>query len=84
MNERFIAAISNLYGHWGVGTTLGEALTNARKAGARKRDKFRTWQFTSELPFAPPDREATEEEADCWVGQDGSINWVRCDSVRLS
>ena len=36
-------------------------------------------RFTSKLPFAPFDRKAEEGEADAWVGQDGSLNWTRCE-----
>jgi len=82
MNERWIVKSfdpKTIGGNWGVGATREEAVANARKAGAKKRDKFRVWRFTSELPFAPIDRGAFNDEADCWVGQDGSTNWIRCE-----
>jgi hypothetical protein len=93
MHERFIAvcAVSTtLGGYWGSGDTMEQATermmdsgVRAKKHGKAKRE-FRAYRFTSDLPFAPTDREATETEADCWMGQNGSINWIRCDYSELS
>lgn len=84
MNERFIAVTKGgLYGYWAGGATLEEAVKGLRKAGAKKRAPYRVYKFTSELPFAPAKREATEGEADCWIGQDGSCNWIRCEREEI-
>lgn len=72
-----------LYGHYGKGTTLAEAQAAYKKAGGKKRDKQIVHRFESELPFAPFDRDATDEEADAWVGRDGSINWLRCQRTAV-
>jgi len=83
MNEKYIVTASQdgLYGHWGSGATVDEALAKLRKAARRrpKKANVRVCRFTSDLPFAPPDREARVSEADAWVGRDGSVNWVRCE-----
>lgn len=80
MNEFFIVTSGGMYGHFGKGTTLKAAVSAWRKAGGRKKDEnYRVTRFTSELPFAPFDRPATEQEADAWVGRHGSLNWVRCE-----
>lgn len=80
MRERYIArTVGGLYGYWGAGRIEDEAIEKMRKSGAKRRDPYRVYKFTSDLPFAPVDREATEQEADCWVGEDGSCNWIRCE-----
>lgn len=80
MNELYIVTGGGMYGHYGKGRTLAEAHAAYRKAGGKHRGVMLTEQrFTSELPFAPFDRDARPDEADAWVGRDGSINWVRCD-----
>lgn len=84
MNERYIALSGGIYGHWGVGSSVIEAVANAKRAGAKKRDGCRVFRFWSELPFAPATRPAHEDEADCWVGRDGSCNWIRCEREELS
>ena len=80
MHEHYLAiTVGDIYGYWGAGGTVDEAVKKMRKAGAKKRDAYRVYRFTSELPFAPSERKATAEEADCWIGRDGSCNWIRCD-----
>ena len=80
MNEFFIVMGGGMYGHYGKGATLEAAHAAYRKAGGKRRGVMLTEnRFTSELPFAPFDRKAEEGEADAWVGQDGSLNWVRCE-----
>ncbi len=84
-HERFIVVSCSreaFGGHWGQGETLDEAVENCRKAGGRKRDDYRkVWRFTSELPFAPVDRDALSSESDAYVGQDGQMYWKRCERV---
>lgn len=84
MNLRFIAVIGSGSGYWGAGETKDQAIAKMRKAGCRLADvkKASIYQFSSELPFAPANREAEDDEADCWVGQDGSMNWIRCDRTK--
>lgn len=77
--ELYIVTSGGMYGHYGKGATLEEARKAWRKAGGRKAEgNVRELLFISRLPFAPFDRNATEQEADAWIGRDGSINWVRC------
>lgn len=72
-----------IYGYFGKGYTLEEAKKAWRKAGGKKNQNFyREIVFQSNLPFAPMDRAATEEEADAWIGKDGSVNWIRCEQER--
>lgn len=81
---KFFIVISGSYcGYYGTGTSLSDARKAWHKAGGRSTDKgYRVEEFTSSLPFAPRDRQATEKEADAWVGRDGSLNWIRCERVR--
>ena len=83
MNERYIAMTREFYGHWGAGTTIEEAKKNLKKSGGKIKN-CRILKFTSKLPFAPANREANENEADSWIGRDGSTNWVRCEREELS
>lgn len=76
MNERFI--LIGL-GYWGAGDTVEKAKSQLRKAGGRLKDGFNIYRFSSDKPFAPSTRDATDTEADCWIGRDGSINWIRCE-----
>jgi len=80
MYEMFIAVCgSKSYGgEWGVGKTIAHAITNLREAGGYLRHHI-IYRFTSELPFAPRDRDCTDQEADCWVGRDGNMSWIRCE-----
>jgi len=81
MNHKYIVLTRELYGHWGQGSTLAEAEANCLKTGATAKHltHAKRYVFESIMPFAPNSREATESEADCWVGQDGGVYWVRCD-----
>ena len=71
-------------GYWGGGETPQIAEVNYQKA-VRKGPKPKSCRildvtkYTSELPFAPPDREATEGEADAYIDQQGATCWVRCE-----
>ncbi|MBW3597554.1 MAG: hypothetical protein KY475_09800 [Planctomycetes bacterium] len=79
MNERFlvIGSDGSYGGAWGSGATQDEATDNDfRAAGAGNAKVYR---FTSDLPFAPADRDATDDEADAWVDEYGGTSWVRCD-----
>lgn len=76
VNVRFMVAGNQ---HWGCGESLAEANQNFKKAGGKGRvDKLQCFIFIASVPFAPYDRDATEQEADCWVTQDGCCHWVRC------
>jgi hypothetical protein len=87
MNERFIAVgrprrKGEWGGRWGSGTTEVEAVSNYRKAGgSMAKGANKVIRFTSELEFAPVGRDATENEADCFCGGDGSICWIRCERI---
>lgn len=84
-HEFFIVTSGGIYGHYGKGATLEAARRAWRKAGGRKAEgRYVETRFTSHLPFAPMDRPALETEADAWVGQDGSYNWVRCEKEKLN
>ena len=84
MNERYIAISgSGGYGSWGAGPTINDAKRNLHQARGKVRG-LRVFRFTSESPFAPADRDAGEDEADCWVGQDGSVNWIRCEREEVA
>jgi hypothetical protein len=76
--ERYIVTSGSIFGHYGYGATLEVALRQWRKAGGKKKEGgYRVQKFVSDKPFAPVYREATEAEADCWIGRDGSVNWIR-------
>ena len=75
MNKRFIVIGR---GYWGAGETIRAATMKLKEAGGNPREDCFIYEFRSELPFAPPNREATEEEADCWVDIAGCTTWVRC------
>lgn len=95
MFTRFMAVTNDgVYGHFGCGDTLEEALKTLKASGGeiRKRgDSFApkkgyaltAYKFTSEYPFAPYDREATEEEADCWVNDMGNICSFQCQREKV-
>lgn len=80
-HTKYIVLTKELYGHWGIGFSLNEALLRCAASGASiaEVDMATKYVFRSPLPFAPADREATEEEADCWVGADGWVYWLRCN-----
>lgn len=82
--ERFLVMSGGLYGHYGFGDTLQQARQRWRKYGGKKKEgNYREFRFYSRLQFAPPDRDAEHTEADCWVGRDGSITFVRCEKEQL-
>lgn len=83
MHERYIATSGGLYGNWGNGDTVEDAKKNLRKAGGKIKG-CKLWKFTSQLPFAPTDKQIAEQaEADCWIGRDGSMSWVRCQREEM-
>lgn len=85
MHERVIILSRSQYGgNWGAGPTVEAALAKLKEHGGKRREIKRGWRFISELPFAPPDRDATEGEADCWVDRDGTVNWLRCGRTNLT
>lgn len=79
--------MDNLYylvvsmGYWGGGKTLKEAKENHRKAGGNLRGLHFVHSFKSDLPFAPPSREATEQEADAYITNQGGMCYVRCELI---
>jgi hypothetical protein len=84
MNKRFIAVVGcSSFGHWGAGKTMTEAKKNLLKHAGKTQFKelestLKYIRFTSELPFAPPNRKANKNEADCWIGQTGCVYAIRC------
>lgn len=80
MNRRFICMSA---GYWGGGETVSEALGKLKKCSGKMPKDFVVTMFESELSFAPSDRVALDGESDCWVGKDGSMNWVRCERTQL-
>ena len=76
---RYVAMTRGYRGCFGVGDSLLEAVEMMRRAGAKKKDDYKVYRFISHFPFAPADRDATDGEADAWVGADGSISWLRCE-----
>jgi hypothetical protein len=79
MNEMYLVTSGGIYGHFGRGETLAKAIAGWKKAGGKKKEGgYREQRFYSDLPFAPADRDATPTEADAFIGQDGSTNYIRC------
>lgn len=77
--ERFIAVSGDgLYGHFGYGNSKTAAKRQLRQAGGRIK-KCRVYRFSAMIPFAPVACSAIDTEADCWMSQDGSIKWLRCE-----
>lgn len=74
-------------GYYGMGHTLTEARKGYRLHGGRHGKKgapdYREYVCISKRPFAPIDREATDEEADAWVTGTGGIRHVRCECHEL-
>lgn len=85
-HERFLVMQSDdgCYGYYGIGTTRAEAVKQYRSGGGDGRKRLHVWWFFSELPFAPPERDATDQESDMWLGRDGTQNWIRCEREQLS
>ena len=71
------------YGNWGAGNTQEEATKQWRKAGGKGKKK-KIYKFTAQVPFAPAEREATEQEADSYVDKYGSMCWVRCEREQIA
>ena len=66
--------------HFGLGQTQAEADQNCQTiCGKRKMKKARRWAAISDLPFAPQDRDATEDEADVWVNSLFGIYTIRAE-----
>lgn len=64
-------------GYYGRGETKAIAKRRLHEAGGNI-PKCRVYEFTSSLSFAPDIRDALENEADCWVNEDGSLGWSQC------
>ena len=91
-HERYIlAGWTGALGNWGGGETIEEATANfiksgkfkSRSAKAKALRHANAWRFDSDLPFAPGNREATEEEADSYVDATGAVVWIRCERVEI-
>lgn len=82
MNRRFILVSD---GYWSIGETLCEAYGALKKVCGSHSKFFIAHMFESDLPFVPVglSRMALDGESDCWMGRDGSLNWVRCDHTLL-
>ena len=66
--------------HFGLGKPQAEADEDSQAScGKRKMKKARRWVASSDLPFAPQDRDATEDEADVWVCSGHYIRAVRAE-----
>ena len=84
--ERYIVTTWKDAGFWGAGDTLNDAARQCRRAAGLRRlpvEKTEAFIFMSERPFAPLDRDATDDEADCYVTAHGSMCWVRCNREKL-
>lgn len=82
MHERFIVVCSDRFaGYWGSGSTLEEAIEKALDSLGENQlpANAKAYRFSSPLPFAPCDREATENECDAYVSANGTICWIRCE-----
>lgn len=87
MYERYIATAGDLYGYWGSGDTPKLAVQKLHKAAGKHKRNLKGMgitKFTSEFPFAPGDRPATEREADAYVSKDGMMCSIRCERELLS
>ena len=75
--ERYIAVSNERYGgFYGYGEDQKAALAKLKLAGGKPK-LAKLIRFTSELPFAPTDRPATEQEADAWMDRYGGLNYIR-------
>lgn len=63
---------------YGMGSTLMAAKEYWFASGGRTTQTTRVWLFTSDKPFAPPERPATPGEADAYVNQLGEIRHNGC------
>lgn len=70
-------------GYWGQGTTLDEAKKQYKKAGGTTKGITAIYQFTSDKPFAPSNREATADESDAYMDKGGGLNWIRCERKEI-
>lgn len=76
---RFIVqSFKDFSGSWGRGEDLVEAKANLKKNNGKVKNIVKAWKFTSDLPFAPGDREANEDESDAYISNNGMIHWIRC------
>jgi hypothetical protein len=79
--EQFIFMSGGVFGRWGVGSTLQQAIDNWKSAGGKNSDSgLRYYRFSSEFPFAPAGRDALQGEADAFVDQtSGDLVWSQCE-----
>lgn len=86
MNERYVVVGRSKTaggGSYGFGPTLKEASRKFSESGGDSDVKAVVYKFRSELPFAPANCEAREDEADAYVNQIGQVHWLRCEMEKL-
>lgn len=71
------------HGYFGGASTLKEAKDKHDSIAGEPVDKIIVFRFMSELPFAPSDREAKEDEADAYMDQYGMLYWIRCKKEKI-
>tara|TARA_Y100000310_G_scaffold342397_1_gene445492 strand:- start:2908 stop:3183 length:276 start_codon:yes stop_codon:yes gene_type:complete len=80
--ERVIVVTVNANGgDWGVGETEEIAKSKISKRELRRAHHVNVCRFVSDLPFAPADRPANENEADAWVTRHGGLCYIRCEQI---
>jgi hypothetical protein len=77
---KYYIVISN--GYWGGGENPTAAKAHWKDVGGK--GNWSMYQFTSNLPFAPADRDATKDEAEAWVNRYGSLVMKRCSEKKLA
>ena len=70
--------------YWGSGETVEKALKQMWKAGAEKKAVTKVFLFYSDMPFAPPEREANEDECDAYVNDMGGMCKLRAQSIDIT
>lgn len=70
------------FGVWGAGDTIKEAKDKFRKMGGKGQTTI--YKCKSQLPFAPPNREAKQDEADAYITRYGELITIRCEYHKVS
>ena len=74
-----VLSYSNGGGEYGIGDTMQEAMREFHQAGGKSKQIRFIYKFTADVPFAPSSQPvARDDQADAWVGRDGSVSWIRC------
>lgn len=84
MYHRFVAISPVCYG---IGSSPEEALENMypvlrNNTNQRRKLPITVTEYISALPFAPPHRDATKDEADVWCNDDQSTSYLRCSFLK--